>query len=657
MPKLLRESLQGLGAMDESKPTDIRTLDGLLRGILERMPVGIVVNSPDGPVWLNRAAAAIGGYESAAQLGGLGLAELVHPDDLAFSVERARHMIESGEPGEPTTLRLRHRAGDWVEVEVVPVQVVELAGRPANLLVLHNVTERRAAQEALRATESRYRAIFDSTGVGILLSDLDGRAVAANPAIRDLLGWSDFQPGRVRPRDLIHPDDLELVAENDQNLREGRSNRFDHELRLRRADGSWVWVHMHASLVRGTADVPLFTVAIVEDITGRKQLEEQLRLSQRLESIGRLAGGIAHDFNNIITVITGHTDLVIEMLEPGNPLLEDVKEIREAGNRAAGLTRQLLAFSRRQVLQPRVLDLNEVIAGMQRMLERIIGEDVEMTFDLAPRLGLVRADPAQIEQVILNLVVNARDAMPQGGRLQVSTQDRMLDAAFVHNHPGSAQGPHVGVSIRDTGHGMSEEVLARIFEPFFTTKDPGKGTGLGLSMSYGIVKQSGGYVLVESQPWEGSTFTVYLPRCEDEAAVASVEQPHPVDTGGPETVLVVEDEKMVRGLACRILERIGYRVLEAADADEALEALAKHPGDIDLLLTDVVMPRVSGPELARIVHATRPELPVLYMSGYTDDAVGREGVLDPSVPFLQKPFTPDGLARKVREVLAGEPPH
>ena len=636
--------------MTEGMPTATAAIEGIVQELLEKMPVGVVVNTLDGPTWMNAAAAAAAGYDDPAELRHRSFADLVHPDDLARTRERAAHMLESGEAAEPALFRIAHRNGGWVEMEIVPVAVVELAGRRANLLVVQNVTARRAVEEALRTTESRYRAIFDATAIGIALLDADGWAVAANPALRQLLGWEGFEPGTVRPRDLVHPDDRELVMEHARRLRNGSLERFDSELRVRRSDGSWAWAHAHISAVRGGIEATFFTVILLEDITERKQLEEQLRLSQRLESIGRLAGGVAHDFNNLITVITGHSDLLLASMGNEDRLRQDVEEIRQAADRAASLTRQLLAFSRRQVLQPRVLRPNEVVEGMKGMLERIIGEDVEVSFQLSSGVGLVRADPGQIEQVILNLVVNARDAMPKGGQIRISTHERVFDRAFVQSHPGSSQGPHVGVAIADTGHGMTEDVMARIFEPFFTTKEPGKGTGLGLAMSYGIVKQSGGYILVESEAWRGSTFTIYLPCCEDAEDVPRIEAA-PTLTTGSETVLIVEDEAMVRQLARRILERFGYSVLDADGAGAALRLAMGHEGPIHLLLTDVVMPKVGGLELAERLQDLRPETRVLFMSGYTDDAMGRRGLFDPRVPFLQKPFTPDGLGRKVREVL------
>jgi signal transduction histidine kinase len=382
----------------------------------------------------------------------------------------------------------------------------------------------------------------------------------------------------------------------------------------------------------------------------RKQAEEVLRHSQKMEAVGRLAGGVAHDFNNLLTVITGRGQLLLARLHPADPVYRDVELIHKTAQRAAGLTHQLLAFSRKQVLQPRVVDLNALVGGMGTMLRRLIGEDIELVMELTPGVWPVKTDPGQIEQVVLNLVVNARDAMPGGGTLTLGTANAGPDGAFVLRHPGATVGAHVVLTVRDTGCGMDAETQAHIFEPFFTTKRVG-GTGLGLSIVYGIVKQHQGHIGVESAVGEGTQFRIYLPRAPEE--------PEPVEEGraavatpsGTETVLVVEDEAEVRALTCEVLEAKGYHVLEAADGRAALEVCRRHGGPIHLLLTDVVMPRMSGRELADQVAAVRPETRVLYVSGYTDDALGHRGVLDPGVVLLQKPFTPARLVERVREVL------
>jgi two-component system cell cycle sensor histidine kinase/response regulator CckA len=385
------------------------------------------------------------------------------------------------------------------------------------------------------------------------------------------------------------------------------------------------------------------------------ETEEQLRQAQKLESIGQLAGGIAHDFNNLISVILTYAIMLINELKPGDPVRDDLMQIKDAGERATKLTHQLLAFSRKQVMQPRVVEISDIVGGMDKFLRRLIGEDIELVLALRPGLGAVKVDPAQIEQVILNLVINARDAMPSGGQLTIETAPVDLDARYAIEHAGVAPGPYVMLAVSDTGSGMSKEVQSRLFEPFFTTKEPGKGTGLGLSTSYGIVKQSGGHLWVYSEVGKGSAFKIYLPRVAESVLSTESSPPKASSLRGTETVLLVEDEAMVRQLVKGILRRNGYEVLEAANGGEALLLCERHPGVIHLLLTDVVMPMISGRALADRLRTLRPTMRLLFMSGYTDDAVVRHGVLNTGVSFLQKPITPDALLRKVREVLVGDP--
>src|SRR5438067_7951396 len=388
------------------------------------------------------------------------------------------------------------------------------------------------------------------------------------------------------------------------------------------------------------------------DVGKRVSLEDQLRQSQKLEAIGRLAGGIAHDFNNILTAIMGYSALLQSALDKGDPKQQEVEEIKKAVRRASSLIQQLLAFSRRQVLQLRVMDLNAVLKNIQQLLQRLIGEDTELILLLTPELGHVKADPGQIEQVLMNLALNARDAMPKGGKVTIRTANVMIDETFARRHLIAHPGRYIMLSVTDTGTGMDEETQAHIFEPFFTTKEQGKGTGLGLATVYGIVKQSGGSIFVYSEPGKGATCQIYLPRVEEAVTVidsvnATIEPPQ-----GSETILLVEDEEPVRELVRKVLERNGYRILEARHGDEAIKICAQHNGgEISLLVTDVVMPRMSGREVAERLQASHPKMKVLYLSGYTDDAVVRHGVLQSMTAFLQKPFTPDALAHKVREVL------
>ena len=383
----------------------------------------------------------------------------------------------------------------------------------------------------------------------------------------------------------------------------------------------------------------------------KKKLEAQLQQSQKMEAIGTLAGGVAHDFNNLLTTIIGCSDLMMMRIGKDHELRENLEDIRKAGVRAASLTRQLLAFSRKQILEPKVIDLSHVIPDMDKMLRRLIGEDIDLETSLAPDLGRVEADPGQIEQIIMNLAVNARDAMPRGGKLTMETANVDLDEAYARSHMAVTPGPYVMMAISDSGTGMDEETLSKVFDPFFTTKEEGKGTGLGLSTVYGIVKQSKGNIWAYSEPGKGTTFKIYLPRVEKDAVEKEEVEATAESLTGSETILVVEDNEMVRDLAQTILQHYGYSVLTAQDGEEAIKVSKEHDGPIDLILTDVVMPKMSGREVSERLNALRPDMKVLYMSGYTGNAIVHHGVLDREMRFIQKPFTTESLARKVREVL------
>jgi two-component system cell cycle sensor histidine kinase/response regulator CckA len=455
--------------------------------------------------------------------------------------------------------------------------------------------------------------------------------------------------------DCVCPEDRDLVSRAlDQTLSTGDPSEVEY--RILRPDGSQRVIRMHAEAVRDETGAVATLTGTVQDITDFRRLEELLLQSQKLEGVGRLAGGVAHDFNNLLTVINGYSDLLLGQIEELDPLHGPLVEIRKAGQRAADLTQQLLAFSRRQVLQLRPVDLNAVIADLEKMLRRVIGEDIDLATSLHPAAGAVLADPGQIHQVVMNLVLNARDAMPGGGHLTIETAPVDLDERYARQHPGVTPGPYVMLAVSDTGVGMDAETQAHLFEPFFTTKPRGVGTGLGLSTVYGIVKQSNGSVWVYSEVGKGTTFKVYLPRVDAAPEPAAPPAPEGPAMRGFETVLVVEDEPEVRRLTCEILKAHGYRVLEAANAGEALLLSERHPAPIHLMITDVVMPGLNGRELAERLSPLRPGLRVLFMSGYMENTIAHRGLLDPDVAYLQKPFMPEQLLTKVRATLGPPQP-
>jgi PAS domain S-box-containing protein len=532
-----------------------------------------------------------------------------------------------------------------VELAVAPVRVGSSWLFSA---FVRDITARRAADEALRVSEQKFGSAFQAHPSPMAIATLaDARWVDVNESLLRLFGMNRAETvGRTGY-------ELGIWRRNEQReqmlaqLRAGGVFR-DVEVEWLTRPGE-VRAGLLSAEVIAFAGAPHFLLHF-QDITERKQLEVQLRQAQKMEAIGRLAGGVAHDFNNVLTAIFGYVDILREELPADSTAQRDLDEVRKASERAASLTKQLLAFSRQQVLEPMVLEPNALVEDVEKMLHRLIGEDVELRLSLARDAGNVLADPGQLQQVLMNLVVNARDAMPTGGKLILETANAELSEQYAEQHQPVVPGRYVMLAVSDTGTGMTPETRARIFEPFFTTKEKGKGTGLGLSTVYGIVKQSGGYVWVYSELGRGTTFKIYLPRV-DAAPDTLLPAREPSTVAGTETILLAEDDAVLRPLAKGLLEKLGYRVLDAADAVEALEAARQYTEVIHLLLTDVVMPGASGRELARQLESHRPDVKVLYVSGYTDDAIVHHGMLEPGLNFLQKPFTPASLARKVREVL------
>lgn len=540
----------------------------------------------------------------------------------------------------------------WFRLTVTPLQEDATAG----VVVMHvNVTERKLSEEALRQTEAKYRSIVELLPAIVYLAQPfpPYSPIYVSPNIIEFgysaAEWVERDDMWVN---ILHEEDRERVLRaTGDAISQGLETELEYRIIGR--NGAIHWVHDKGRFVSDEDGNKISWQRVVVNITKTKELEEQLRQSQKLESVGRLAGGIAHDFNNMLTVINGYSALTLRRLKDGDPLRQNIEEIKQAGERSAALTYQLLAFSRKQILKPKVLYFNQIIADTTKMLNRLIGEDIQLCTILNPDAGPVEVDPGQLSQVIMNLAVNARDAMPQGGKITIETNNFYLDEAYARLHIGVIPGDYVVLAVSDTGTGIDEETQQHIFEPFFTTKEVGKGTGLGLATVYGIVKQSGGNIWVYSEVGLGTTFKIYLPRAVEQSEAAEIRNTFDELPKGEETILLVEDEDLVRTMTRQVLEMCGYIVLEAGNGVEALSICEKHDCQIDLMITDVVMPLMGGRELAERFVQTYPEIRVLFTSGYTDDAVVRQGVIEAGTNFIEKPFSPDTLAQKVRAILDG----
>jgi PAS domain S-box-containing protein len=518
--------------------------------------------------------------------------------------------------------------------------------------VCRDLSENKQAEKAREEAETKYRMLVEHVNAIAYIAEIgiNGQWYYVSPQVESILGYTpdEWLPISHDWASLIHPDDVPTVVAAEEASKSGLP--FQAEFRIKRKDGREVWLNDTAVVVQGSNSHPVME-GIMVDITDRKHLETQLQQSRKMEAVGRLAGGIAHDFNNLLTIITGYTDLALSRSTVPLELRADIERIEHAAARAAALVRQLLAFSRKQVLQPKTLDLNSIVVNLDKLLRRLMDENIEMTTAVQEHVGKVKADPVQIEQVLMNLVVNARDAMPQGGRILIETANVDLDSAYADDHATVKPGRYVMLAVSDTGVGMDHETVAHIFEPFYTTKESGRGTGLGLSTVYGIVKQSGGYIWVYSEPSKGSTFKVYLPRVEESVEELAPPQLQPDSQRGSETILLVEDEEAVRDLIQTVLTDHGYDVIPSHDPQHALEIAATFAHEIHMLLTDVVMPGMSGRELATRVAGRRRGIRVLFMSGYTDNVITSGGMLEKGITFLQKPFSPGQLVQKVRDVL------
>ena len=548
------------------------------------------------------------------------------------------HGVSTGTPSER-----------WCLVDAVPVFDPATGVLVEAVASFTDITERRRAETALLNTTDTLSALIQASPLAILAFDPAGKVTTWSAAAEHLFGWRASEVvGHSLP--AIAPDQQRTFQEHHLAVLQGQSF-IDLEVHWQRRDGKPVILSLALAPLYGGLSEVRGVMVLAADLTERKKLESQLRQSQKMEAVGQLAGGVAHDFNNLLTAIIGYTSLLMKA-SPTGQQREDLLEIDRAAARATELTQQLLAFSRRQMLQPTLLDLNAVLSDTMRMLGRLLGEHIELAILPDSGLGVVRADRGQIEQVIINLAVNARDAMDGGGKLILETRNVTLDRDYASHHPGAVEGDFVMLAVTDSGIGMSADTQARIFEPFFTTKERGKGTGLGLSTVYGIIKQTGGTIYVYSEPDRGTTFKIYLPRVmAAPSPTIPPALPKPASVRGAETVLVVEDEEGVRSLTCRVLRTYGYTVLEAENGGEALLIAEQHPTPIHILLTDVVLPRMSGRKLAERLLRESSTLRVLYMSGYTDGSIVTHGALEPGTAFIQKPFTPEGLAQKLREVL------
>jgi PAS domain S-box-containing protein len=589
------------------------------------------------------AIEAVLGY-APDELTPLELTTLLHPDDRARTESHLRRLRDGASGGE-FRCRLRKKDGGY---RVVAWQCAPPDESDSVLAVGRDITEESRVAERLRVSEERFRALDAGSPIGVFETDARGTVIYANRRMQEIWGADHSELASGSWIDRVHASDVPRLLASLENGRTIAAER-EESYRVMLPDGALRRVKIRSTPRLDETGATAGTVGTVEDVTERWILEEQLRQAQKMEAVGQLAGGVAHDFNNLLTVIKTYSEFMLEQIEEESPLRADAIEIQKAAGRAASLTRQLLAFSRKQALLPRSIDLNEIVLGMEPMLRRLIGEDISIELRTTPRLGSVTADSSQLEQVVMNLTVNARDAMANGGTISIETSTVVLTEATRAGH-GVIPGPYVSLTVSDTGCGMDKATRARVFEPFFTTKELGRGTGLGLSTVYGIVKQSEGYIWCDSTEGVGTTFTVLLPQVAASGSTDNVPDEAVPDRASG-VVLLTEDEDAIRALSRRILEREGYTVLEARDGREAIRVAAGYPSRIDLLISDMVMPNVGGTELFAHLRILRPDLHVLFVSGYTDDDIIRRGLKDAASAFLQKPFTARALAAAARAAL------
>jgi len=625
-----------------------------LAAVVESSEDAILSQTLDGTVtsW-NAGAERLYGYAAGEILGRSVLTIL--PPERAEELAPVLLRVARGEAVDHhETVGLR-KDGRRVDVSLTVSPLRDAAGRTVGASVIaRDITEARTAEHALAASEALLRQVLETLPVGVWIADHRGRLTVGNPAARRIWegarnvgpeGYAQYKGWWSETGEPMRPDEWALA----RAITRGETS-LDELVDIQCFDGSRKTILNSAAPIRGARGEVLGAIVVNQDVTERRRLEQQFLQSQKMEAVGRLAGGVAHDFNNLLSVILGYGELVLRRLPAGDPAREKVEQMVRAAERGAGLTRQLLSFSHRKVGQATTLDVNRVVGDMDKMLRRLIGEDVELVTTLERGLGCVRADPGQVEQVVVNLAVNARDAMPRGGRLTIETANVELDAEYAESHLGVSPGAYVMLVVSDTGHGMDAATLAHAFEPFFTTKERGKGTGLGLATVYGIVQQAKGYVWVYSEPGMGTRFKIYLPRVDGSAEPHAAARPAVPCVSGRETLMVVEDEPVLRALISEALQAAGFNVLCAKDGDEALGLARAHTGQVDLLLTDVVMPGRSGPDVAARLRELHPALKVVFMSGYTGEVLNQHGALE-GAQFLEKPFSPDTLSRRLRDVL------
>jgi two-component system, cell cycle sensor histidine kinase and response regulator CckA len=596
----------------------------------------------------NPAIMAMLGYSN-EELIGNDMKDIGFPDDIG-AFQKIMQALKKDGIVNYTDVEVNNKAGQVIDVDIYMVDRAKLV--QCNI---RDISDRKRAEEALKESEQRFRTVAKYNYHWESWVGPDGKYIYVSPSCERITGYlaEEFMKDPELFTRIVHPDDRETVSMHMKSYVDTEGTEGNHiDFRIITRGDAIRWISHYCQLVYDEEGNRLGVRASNRDFTERAKLREQLTQSQKMEGIGRLAGGVAHDFNNLLTTIIGYTEIMLTQVDQEGPLRSGMEEIKKASDRAADLTRQLLAFSRKQMMHPVVLNLNYPLAEMDKMLRRLIGEDIDLITVLEPELWKVKFDPGQMDQVVMNLAVNAKDAMPEGGKLTIETANVFLDEAYVRRHGIELKpGPFVVLAVSDTGFGMDGETQSHVFEPFFTTKEKGKGTGLGLSTVYGIVKQSGGFIWVYSEPGQGTTFKIYLPKSEAEEAFAEEEQIQPQHLEGSGTILLAEDDDSARKLIRSVLQDYGYRVLEAQDGEEALRLFEQHEGPIHLLLTDVVMPGMNGRELAESLQPLQPKMKVLYMSGYTDNAVVQHGVLEPGMSFIQKPFTPKDLASEVRKVL------